>query len=232
MRTLILLLLGLNLVLVLMIDGRWLRWPDQRDRERLALQIDPERIRPLPHQPAAGPIATPEPASAPVATRLCHEWGPFGETTMATELAWIRDQLPATPIDALRLEPTASQWLVATEPAATLAAATRRAQELRRRGVQDLFVIQEDGPLRGGISLGLFSTREAAERLLELRRQQGITDARLVERPGAVRYWIQVLALADQPLDELAVRVMQRQPEAQWRSCPEVTPTAVTPTEP
>ena len=227
MRTLIVLLLGLNLVLALMIDGRWLRWPDQRDPERASFQMDAERVRLLAHSPVATSVV-PQ-ALPPTLERLCHEWGPFAEAAMAIELDWIRAQLPATPVDALRLEPASSQWLVATQPAATVAAATRRAQELRRRGVQDLYVIQEEGPLKGGISLGLFSTREAAERLLEARRGQGIADARLVERPGPARYWIQVLALADQPLDALATQLTQRQPEAQWRPCPDVTPGSVSP---
>jgi hypothetical protein len=148
---------------------------------------------------------------------------------MAIELDWIREQLPATPVDALRLEPVSSQWLVATKPAATVADAIRRAKELRRQGVQDLYVIQDEGPLKGSISLGLFSSREAAERLLERRREQGMTDARLVERPGPARYWIQVLALADQPLEALVPQLMQRQPEAQWRPCAEVLPSPVSP---
>ena len=60
--------------------------------------------------------------------------------------------------------------------------ADRKATELKRFGVPEFFIVQEAGPNRWAISLGIFSTREAAEERLEQLRVKGVKSAKLSER--------------------------------------------------
>lgn len=60
----------------------------------------------------------------------------------------------------------------------------KKSGELRRLGIADFFVIQDNPTYRGAISLGVFSSEEAAKiRLAELSRQ-GVRTARIGLRAG------------------------------------------------
>ncbi|CAN5411881.1 hypothetical protein BH11PSE11_BH11PSE11_00370 [soil metagenome] len=58
-------------------------------------------------------------------------------------------------------------------------AADKKAGELRRLGVTDFFIIQENSPMKWGISLGIFKTEEAARAHLTALSQRGVRSARL-----------------------------------------------------
>ena len=63
--------------------------------------------------------------------------------------------------------------------------ADRKAAELRRIGVDDFFVFNENTDLRFGISLGLFKTAEAANQHLTTLTRKGVRSARVAARVGA-----------------------------------------------
>ena len=66
------------------------------------------------------------------------------------------------------------QWWVFIPPLATKADADKKAGELKHMGVAEYFVIQDAGPNRFAISLGVFSSQGGAEdRLAELKGQGG-----------------------------------------------------------
>jgi hypothetical protein len=60
-----------------------------------------------------------------------------------------------------------------------------KAAELKRLRVPELFVVQESGPNNRAISLGLFSSREAATARLEMLRKLGVKSAKVGERRPA-----------------------------------------------
>lgn len=61
-------------------------------------------------------------------------------------------------------------------------AAEKKAGELRRLGVSDFFIIQDNSPLRWGISLGVFKMEEAARAHLANLNQKGVRTARIGQR--------------------------------------------------
>jgi hypothetical protein len=61
-------------------------------------------------------------------------------------------------------------------------AAERKTAELRRLGVIDYFVIQDNSDLRWGISLGVFRSEEAARAHLTQLAQKGVRTARIGNR--------------------------------------------------
>ena len=61
-----------------------------------------------------------------------------------------------------------------------------RFDELRRLGVEDLFIVQDAGPNQFAISLGLFKNEQAAGRHLNLLREKGVRSAQIASRGANV----------------------------------------------
>lgn len=60
--------------------------------------------------------------------------------------------------------------------------ADKKADQLRKAGVTNFFIIQENSNLKWGISLGVFKTKEAAQNYLNNLNKQGVHSARIGER--------------------------------------------------
>lgn len=78
-------------------------------------------------------------------------------------------------------EATTSFW-VFIPPLASKKEAEAKTAELKKLQVDDFFIIQESGANNHAISLGLFSTREAAENYLETLKGKKVKSARVAER--------------------------------------------------
>ncbi|HJW04326.1 MAG TPA: SPOR domain-containing protein [Azospira sp.] len=78
----------------------------------------------------------------------------------------------------------ATQFWVFIPPLASRQDADRKAGELKKLGVSEFFVVQEAGPNRWAISLGIFSTEQAARDQLEALREQGVRSAKVGPRPS------------------------------------------------
>ncbi len=61
-------------------------------------------------------------------------------------------------------------------------AADNKAAELKRIGITNYFIIQDNSNLRWGISLGVFKTEEAAKTHLANLNRQGVRSARIGAR--------------------------------------------------
>jgi|GEM_PF-118731 len=60
--------------------------------------------------------------------------------------------------------------------------AEKKAGELRRLGITDFYIIQDNSPMRWGISLGVFKREEAARNHLATLAEKGVRSARLGQR--------------------------------------------------
>lgn len=58
----------------------------------------------------------------------------------------------------------------------------KKAGELRKLGVEDFFIIQDNSPMRWGISLGVFKQEDAARTHLAALNQKGVQSARIGQR--------------------------------------------------
>lgn len=90
-------------------------------------------------------------------------------------------KLPKSKIDRSQIAGRTSYW-VHIPALPSKKEADSKVAELKALGVDDLFVMPEDGPTPRAISLGVFSLREGAESLMETLRGKGVRTARLVER--------------------------------------------------
>jgi hypothetical protein len=197
-RLLFLLLLAANIALF-----AWLRFlapaDSGVDRQPLAREINPHKLRIVRERgPARAPRAAPAkpapPAEKPRASArvACVEWGSFSPAEGGRA---------AKALDALELgarlaqyrgEETASWW-VHFPPQGSRAAALRKAAELRKLGISEFFIVQEPGPAQWALSLGIFTTEDAAQEFLAALRPRGVRTAVISERETRVpKVWFQV----------------------------------------
>jgi sporulation related protein len=85
-----------------------------------------------------------------------------------------------------RAEEVASYW-VFIPPLRNRQAASQKAAELKKLGVDDFFVVLEDPKLRFAVSLGVFKTEEAARTRLAELRTKGVRTARVGPKETSVQ---------------------------------------------
>lgn len=173
---------GLFLLLVLanLLFFAWQRW--QRESEDpaaqiAALQIQPEKIRPL----AAETTAPQRQVTAPAAVEACLEWGAFsGPEVARADGALAALGLPADMLQR-RVTDIDGYW-VHMPPLKTRPEVERKVAELKGLGITEFYVVQEPATWRNAISLGLFKSEEAANAELERLRRQGVRSAVMTRR--------------------------------------------------
>lgn len=170
------------------------------DPAPLSREIAPEKLRVVPAD-ALAPVSVPQrPAASPSApatgmARKCLEWGGFASDDV------VRAEQALQPLDLggrvsrRAAEEVASWWVVIPPQTGSQdlrQAAVRKAGELKKLGVQDYFIVQEQGTYRWALSLGLFRREEAAQARLAALESQGVRSARIVPREARAKVWLQV----------------------------------------
>lgn len=201
MRLLFLLLLAANLAFF-----AWMRFlapPDPAvDRLPLTQQLDPGKLRSVTAgelakaPPPAAPPAAPKPKpAAPPPLLACLEWGSFGPADATRAAQRLEPLALGARLAQVRGEETAGWW-VHIPPQANRAGALRKAAELKKLGVADYFVVQEEGRWRWALSLGVFRAEDAAKAHLEALRAKGVKSALIGQRETRVpKVWFQVRAI-------------------------------------
>jgi hypothetical protein len=85
-----------------------------------------------------------------------------------------------------RADEVASYW-VYIPPLRSRQSANLKAAELKKLGVDDFFVVQEDTRFRLAVSLGVFKTEEAANTRLAELRKKGVRTARVAPKETSVQ---------------------------------------------
>ena len=196
MRTLFLLLVLANVVFFAW--SRYVSPPEAgSDPAPLARQIEPEKLKVI--APGEVPAATPapppvsaRPAPTPVAVVKCIEWGSF-TLADAPRAEKALEPLALGPRLTQRRTEEQAHWWVFIPPAPSRALAVRKAAELKTLAVDEYFVMQDEGPHRWAISLGVFRTEDGARARLAALQAQGVRTAQIGERETTVpKVWLQV----------------------------------------
>lgn len=178
MRLLLIMLLVVNLGFFAF--HRFLNEPVDASAQIASLQINPEKIRTVASEVApvvSAPVAA-APAAAPAA---CVEWGAFGGPDVArADGALAALALPAESVQR-RVIDIDGYW-VHMPALKTKPEVDRKLGELKALGVTDFFVVQDAGPWRNAVSLGLFKSEEAANTELERLRKIGVRSAVVTRR--------------------------------------------------
>jgi hypothetical protein len=164
------------------------------DREPLGRQIEPHKLRLLDaREPRGAPRAAPGPAPASAgAPAACVEWGSFTLADAPRMEKALEPLALGAKLAQRRTEETAGWW-VFIPPQGNRAGAQKKAAELKSLGVEDYFVMQDEGPLRWALSLGVFRTEDAAQARLATLRDRGVRTAQVGPRELQVpKVWLQV----------------------------------------
>jgi hypothetical protein len=211
MRLLVLLLLLANVGLF-----AWSRYAPQlasTESHLIAQQIHPEAIRLLtPLQLAdAGERAGDARGTA------CLEWGAFSPGDVARAHAALEQLGPR--VSERRVEDEAGWW-VYMQPQGTRQAANEKVAELKRLGIDDYFMVQDDPRLRFAISLGVYRTEQGAKARLEQLRARGVRTAQVAPRTtSASRVFLQVRDIPEQAKAKLA-ELREAFPGTGLKDCP------------
>jgi hypothetical protein len=176
------------------------------DAAPLTRQIDPQKLRivgpaelpPVPQKPvAAVPAVTAsappvKPAAAATPAAACMEWGSFTLVDAPRAEKALEPLGLGSRLGQRRTEELAGWW-VFIAPQSTRQLAVRKGLELKALGVEDYFVVSEEGPLRWALSLGVFRNEDAAQARLAALRAQGVRSAQVGAREMMVpKVWLQV----------------------------------------
>lgn len=226
MRAAFLLLLLANLALY-----AWLRYGASETVEPapLARQIAPDKLKvvapsslppvtALTKPPASAPAPAPGPVAA-TASLTCMEWGSF-TLADATRAEQALEPLALGPRLAQRRAEEHAGWWVFIPPQGNRQLALRKAAELKQLGVEEYFIVQEEGALRWALSLGVFRTEESAQARLAALRGQGVRTARIGARDTTVpKIWLQVKGV-DAALQARLKEIARQVEGSELRDCP------------
>jgi hypothetical protein len=152
-------------------------------------------------------------------TAACMEWGSFSAADaaragQALQGLALGDRLTERNID----EPAV--WWVFYPPLGTKAAGEKKLEELKRLGIEDFYLVQDEGKWRYAISLGMFSNQDGAKKHLEAMRAKGIRTAQAAERQPASRKVVIQIRDGGEAAVARVNEVKSGFPGAEVRACP------------
>ena len=214
MRTLFLLLLFANVAFFAW--ARYVAPPEgAADPAPLSRQIEPEKLRII----AARDLPPPTPPKPPVIPTKCLEWGSF-TLADAPGAEQRLEPLALGPRLAQRRTEETAGWWVFIAPQANRSAALKKAAELKALGIEDYFIVQEEGANRWALSLGVFRTEESAQSHLAALRRQGVRSAQVGARETLVpKIWLQVKSV-DAPLEAKLKEIALQIDGSELQTCP------------
>lgn len=183
MRALVFLLILSNLLFWAWTQGL-LGSPESPDSLRVQQQVQADRVK-IVARDEPPPELTPVPKAVKVEKKTIVEECLLLADVPADDLArleaLVKEKYPAFRAEHSMTAPSPSFW-VFIPPQTNKADAERKASELKKLKVPEFFVVQEAGANRFAISLGIFSSREAAEERLADLRSKGVRSAKVGER--------------------------------------------------
>lgn len=192
---------------------------DAADPAPLGRQIEPEKLKVLrPDELPPPAAATREKPAALPAGAACIEWGSFTlADTARAELALEPLALGAR-LTQRRTQDVAAWWVLIPSEGGRQAA-FKRVAELKDRGVEDYFIVQEEGEHRWAVSLGVFRSEQAAKARLAKLRGQGVRGAQVIARETVVpRVWLRVKDV-DAPLQARLKEIARQLEGSELREC-------------
>lgn len=195
------------------------------DAAQLSRQVEADKLKVIPagelQRAPAAKKPTPEKAPAPAApaavavpaavAAACLEWGSFTLADAPRAEQALEPLGLGARLAQRRTEETAGWW-VFMPPQANRQAALRKAAELKALGVEEYFIVQDEGEHRWALSLGVFRTEDAARTRLTALRTRGVRSAAVGARETVVpKVWLQVKSV-DAPL-QARLRDIARQVE-------------------
>ena len=164
-------------------------YSDGREPARIGKQLQADKIKLVasdatPAATAAASASAPAasaPAAADLAPVACTEIGNFSASEARRFSSQLAERMPNLKFVRREIQEVASH-MVYLPSLGSKEAADKKADEVRRLGINDFFVIQDSSALRYGISLGIFKTDEAAQKQVASLAKRGLSGAKVGTR--------------------------------------------------
>ena len=182
MRAFVFLLILANLLFFAWVRGYFAASSDP-DALRVQQQLLADRVKIVARDEPPAETIKAEKAGKPAEKKTVETCVLLGDLPIADVLrveTLLADKFPSFRAERSMSAGSGSYW-VFIPPLATRQDADRKAGELKKLRVPEFFIVQE-GANRFAISLGIFSSREAAADRLEQLRAKGVKSARIGER--------------------------------------------------
>jgi hypothetical protein len=223
MRALVFLLVVANLAFFAWAQG-YLGERESPDAIRLSQQVAADKLTVLSRDEPPAPRSDAPKPKAPAAEKKslvekCLAW-----VGLATADADRLDTTLSENFSALRrarhVIPESASWWVFIPSLANKADADKKAAELKKLGAPEFFIIQETGPNRFAISLGIFSSEQAAEERREFLRGKGVKSAKTARRTVTRAEQISIEATGQEAMVDAAREALQQQlPDIKTAAC-------------
>ena len=112
-----------------------------------------------------------------------------------------------------------SSYMVYIPPQGSKEGADRKAGELKQLGVTNYFIMNENSPLRWGISLGVFKSETSAQSQLASLNKQGVHSARVAPRYSASKQFAYQFRDLDAATRTRLAEITKQFEEQELRSC-------------
>ncbi len=136
-------------------------------------------------QPAS--ILSQELKVVPKELKQCAAWGEFSGKGLAQVQAELAALVLAENLIQTTVEHASGYW-VYIPPLKKKAEVQSKIEQLKKMGVDDYFVVLENGAWFNAISLGVFRTEKSAQRYLESLKLKGVRTAQVGERKSKLKF--------------------------------------------
>ena len=200
--------------------------PLNADKIRLVSDVVPSSAVMSPMSAVASSSATPfapasilssELASVPKAGKQCLEWGEFSGRGLADAQAALAALKLSEKLSLHIVEHTGGFW-VYIPPLKTSSDVQRKIAQLKKLGIDDYFVVQEEGAWLNTISLGVFRTEDAAQKFHESLREKGVRSAKVGERMSKLKFTVFTLKDVDAAMTEKIKALQNGFPDSELKS--------------
>ena len=159
-----------------------------------------QAVAPAPAQAVVASASIPAAASAPAEPSSsarpngasCAEWGEFSGNDLARSRQALATLNLGEKLSERSVEHKQGYWIY-IPPLKKRADLHRKVAQLKERGITDYFVVQEKGKWLNAISLGVFKTKEGAEKYLATLRSRDVRSAKLGERLSKLKFIVFVM---------------------------------------
>ena len=183
---------------------------DSREPARLNTQLQADKIKLTQLTPAPVPVVST--ALVDSAPQICLEIGNFSPAEAQNFTRLLADN--AAKLERREVQ-EASSYIVYFPVLGGKLAAAKKAEEIRRLGINDLFVMSDAE--RYSISLGIFKTAEASQRQIASLEKEGLSGAKIGMR-GTVTNKI-AFQLRDAQVKPAFDKIASNFPNQQVHSC-------------
>ncbi|MBU1690868.1 MAG: SPOR domain-containing protein [Gammaproteobacteria bacterium] len=116
--------------------------------------------------------------SVPVEAKpeICLEWGQFSGATLKRVAQALEKLQLGEKLIQHKAEKSGGYWVYIT-PRKTLQEAQKKVDELKQLGLQESYIVRDPSVMQYAISMGIFSTAEAAAKYLDQLREKGVKSA-------------------------------------------------------